>query len=52
MIRSLEKEAASAGLKINCGKTKMFVLLVPHLELLKLRVIKLTQSTVSHMLVA
>ena len=23
MIPSLEKEAASAGLKINCGKTKM-----------------------------
>ena len=26
MIRSLEKEATSAGLNINCGKTKMLSL--------------------------
>ena len=47
MIRSLEKEAASGiGLKINCGKTKMLSLQA-QIELLKLRVIKLKQSTVS-----
>ena len=41
MIRSLEKEAASASLKMNCGKTKMLSLTGGANRTIKLRVIKL-----------
>ena len=46
MICSLEKEAASAGLKINGGKRNCYVLLLASTELLKLLVFKLKQPTV------
>ena len=52
LIRSLEVEAASAGQKINCGKTKLISLTGGANRTIEVAGIKLKQSTVSHILVA